>query len=279
MEYTIKECDLLHYEAFLQEEEKSAATMQCYLHDLRRFFHACEQGRFTKETVGRYKASLLERYAPASVNRALAALNGFFSYMGWHSCRVRPVRVQRSTYLDPRRELSREEYLRLVEAAKAQKKERLALLLQTICSTGIRVSELRFVTAAALGKGRMTVNNKGKCRTVLLPRALCTKLQAYCRRHGVHSGSVFVTRSGQPLDRSNIWCMMKSLCRRARVDRQKVFPHNLRHLFARCFYQKQKDIDHLASVLGHSSINTTRIYTQTSGEEHRRQLEQLRLLI
>lgn len=279
MEYTIQESDLARYEQYLREEEKSAATVQCYLRDLRQFYRACTEGRFTRESMGAYKASLLQRYAPASVNRAAAALNGFFTYMGWHGCRLRPVRVQRSTYLEPNRELSREEYLRLVEAAKARKDERLALLLQTICSTGIRVSELRFVTAAALGKGRMTVYNKGKCRTVLLPRALCTKLLTYCRRRGLHRGSVFVTRTGQPLDRSNIWAMMKRLCRRARVARQKVFPHNLRHLFARCFYKQQKDIDHLASVLGHSSVNTTRIYTQTSGEEHRRQLEQLHLLI
>lgn len=277
-ERKLKEMDLKAYMAHLREEERSAATIQKYEHALRRFF-AVARGSITKEAVIRYKESLLVNRAAAGVNSELAALNGFFTYIGWYECRVRPVRVQRRTYCDPGRELSREEYLRLVHTAMARHNRRLALLLQAICSTGIRVSEVKYVTVESLHKGQMEVYNKGKCRLVFLPGALCAKLLCYCREKGIHRGSVFVTRSGRPLDRTNIWAMMKALCRYAEVEPRKVFPHNLRHLFARCFYQVQKDLEHLATILGHSNINTTRIYTQTSGEEHRRQIEQLHLLI
>ena len=226
-----------------------------------------------------YKQWLMERYSPASVNVALAALNGFFKFVGWQECQVRPVRVQHRNYTEPCRELSRHEYYRLLKTALQKGNLRLFHLLETICSTGIRVSELRFITVQAVKRGRADICNKGKCRTILMPRKLCEKLLHYCRERGIRQGSVFVTRSGKPISRTNIWAMMKTLCEQARVDKKKVFPHNLRHLFARCFYQCQQDLEHLASLLGHSSINTTRIYTRTSGREHLRQIEQLRLIL
>ena len=191
---------------------------------------------------------------------------------------MRPVRVQRRNYSESRRELTRQEYYRLLHAARRKGDLRLFHLMETICSTGIRVSELRFITVKAVQRGRADICNKGKYRTILLPRRLCEKLLHYCRERGITHGSVFVTRSGKPLNRSNIWAMMKALCRKAQVSAGKVFPHNLRHLFARCFYQCQQDLEHLASLLGHSSINTTRIYTRTNGKEHLRQIEQLRLM-
>ena len=192
---------------------------------------------------------------------------------------MRPVRVQRRNYSESRRELTRQEYYRLLHAARRKGDLRLFHLMETICSTGIRVSELRFITVKAVQRGRADICNKRKYRTILLPRRLCEKLLHYCRERGIAHGSVFVTRSGKPLNRSNIWAMMKTLCRKAQVSAGKVFPHNLRHLFARCFYQCQQDLEHLASLLGHSSINTTRIYTRTNGEEHLRQIEQLRLIL
>lgn len=281
-ERKLKEIDLQNYIHYLRKEERAGSTIQKYGHALRKFFACCYShggGTLTKETVIAYKESLLRTHAASGVNSELAAINGFFAYMGWCECRVKPVRVQRRTYCDPAKELSRSEYTRLVNAAMARKNERLALLLQAICSTGIRVSEVQYLTVAALNKGQMEVYNKGKCRLVFLPAELCAKLRRYCGMRGIRQGSVFVTRTGRPLDRTNIWAMMKALCRHAGVEAKKVFPHNLRHLFARCFYQIQKDLEHLATILGHSNINTTRIYTQTSGGEHRRQIEQLHLLI
>ena len=313
-ERNLREKDLQRYLRYLREEERAASTIQKYGHALQRFFMAVEKGDvkkaagggitgetvkgdidpkaaragivretaeerwITKEMVICYKENLLRHRAASGVNSELAALNGFFTYMEWYECRVRPVRVQRRTYCDPDRELSREEYLRLVNAAAARKNERLALLMQTICSTGIRVSELAYRTVEAGHRVQMEVYNKGKSRMVFLPGKLCTKLQRYCKKRGIIRGSVFITRSGAPLNRSNIWAMMKALCGAAHVAARKVFPHNLRHLFARCFYEVQKDIEHLATILGHSNINTTRIYTRTSGSEHRRQMERLRLL-
>ena len=277
-ERKLREKHLTQYLAYLREEERAPATIQKYERAIRRFF-AQSPAQITKQTVIRYKQALLERRAAAGVNGELAALNGFFAFMQWHDCRVRPVRLQRQSYCDPKKELSREEYVRLVNTALTRGNERLALLLQTICSTGVRVSEVKHLTAEAVHKGQMQVHNKGKSRIVFLPGALCAKLRRYCEKRGIRQGSVFVTRTGRPLDRSNIWAMMKALCAAADVDAQTVFPHNLRHLFARCFYQLQRDLEHLATILGHSNINTTRIYTRTSGAEHRRQIEQLRLLL
>ncbi|WP_373209368.1 tyrosine-type recombinase/integrase [Allofournierella massiliensis] len=279
MEYRIQETAICRFGRELFEQERAKKTIERYQHQLRAFAQWTEGRTVTKELTVRYKQWLMERYSPASVNVTLAALNGFFKFMGWQECRVRPVRVQRRHYAEPSRELSREEYYRLLKIARQKGNMRLFHLLETICSTGIRVSELRFITVQAVKRGRADICNKGKYRTILLPRKLCEKLLEYCRERGIWQGSVFVTRSGRPIDRTNVWAMMKALCTQAHVDAKKVFPHNLRNLFARCFYQKQRDLEHLATLLGHSSINTTRIYTRTSGEEHLRQIERLGLLL
>ena len=279
MEYKIQETAICRFGRELFEQERAKKTIERYQHQLRAFAQWTEGRTVTKELTVRYKQWLMERYSPASVNVTLAALNGFFKFMGWQECRVRPVRVQRRHYAEPSRELSREEYYRLLKIARQKGDMRLFHLLETICSTGIRVSELRFITVQAVKRGRADICNKGKYRTILLPRKLCEKLLEYCRERGIWQGSVFVTRSGRPIDRTNVWAMMKALCTQAHVDAKKVFPHNLRNLFARCFYQKQRDLEHLATLLGHSSINTTRIYTRTSGEEHLRQIERLGLLL
>ena len=279
MEYKIQETAICRFGRELFEQERAKKTIERYQHQLRTFAQWTEGRTVTKELTVRYKQWLMERYSPASVNVTLAALNGFFKFRGWQECRVRPVRVQRRHYAEPIRELSREEYYRLLKIARQKGNMRLFHLLETICSTGIRVSELRFITVQAVKRGRADICNKGKYRTILLPRKLCEKLQEYCRERGIWQGSVFVTRSGRPIDRTNVWAMMKALCTQAHVDAKKVFPHNLRNLFARCFYQKQRDLEHLATLLGHSSINTTRIYTRTSGEEHLRQIERLELLL
>lgn len=279
MEYKIQETAICRFGRELFEQERAKKTIERYQHQLRAFAQWTEGRTVTKELTVRYKQWLMERYSPASVNVTLAALNGFFKFMGWQECRVRPVRVQRRHYAEPSRELSREEYYRLLKIARQKGNMRLFHLLETICSTGIRVSELRFITVQAVKRGRADICNKGKYRTILLPRKLCEKLLEYCRERGIWQGSVFVTRSGRPIDRTNVWAMMKALCTQAHVDAKKVFPHNLRNLFARCFYQKQRDLEHLATLLGHSSINTTRIYTRTSGEEHLRQIERLELLL
>ena len=279
MEYRIQETAICRFGRELFEQERAKKTIERYQHQLRAFAQWTEGRTVTKELTVRYKQWLMERYSPASVNVTLAALNGFFKFMGWQECRVRPVRVQRRHYAEPSRELSREEYYRLLKIARQKGNMRLFHLLETICSTGIRVSELRFITVQAVKRGRADICNKGKYRTILLPRKLCEKLLEYCRERGIWQGSVFVTRSGRPIDRTNVWAMMKALCTQAHVDERKVFPHNLRNLFARCFYQKQRDLEHLATLLGHSSINTTRIYTRTSGEEHLRQIERLELLL
>lgn len=279
MEYKIQETAICRFGRELFEQEKAKKTIERYQHQLRAFARWVEGRTVTKEMTVRYKQWLMERYSPASVNVTLAALNGFFKFMGWQECRVRPVRVQRRHYAEPSRELSREEYYRLLKIARQKGDMRLFHLLETICSTGIRVSELRFITVQAVKRGRADICNKGKYRTILMPRKLCGKLLEYCRERGIWQGSVFVTRSGRPIDRTNVWAMMKALCTQAHVDERKVFPHNLRNLFARCFYQKQRDLEHLATLLGHSSINTTRIYTRTSGEEHLRQIERLELLL
>lgn len=280
--YRIQESAIKDYIDHLRSNERSPATLQKYQRDLQRFatWMASQDGnRLTKAAVVAYKAELCTQYAPTSVNSILAAVNGFLTHVGLAVFRVKPLRIQRVLYADDGRELTRTEYLRLVSAARVRGDERLALLLQTLCSLGLRVSELCSVTVQAVHRERAEVCNKGKCRLVFLPRALCTRLQAYCRARHIQSGPVFVTRSGRPLDRSNIWSMMKALCQAAKVAPRKVFPHNLRHLFAQCFYRKLKDLEHLASILGHSSLNTTRIYTRTTGAEYRRQMEQLALLL
>lgn len=222
--------------------------------------------------------NLQKKYAPASVNAALSSLNSFFVFNEWYDCKVKALKIQRQIFAERSKELTKAEYDRLLTAAKQKKNERLYYLMQTICSSGIRVSELSAITVDAIRARQATIKCKGKMRVVILPKDLCKMLIEYARRQKISSGPVFITKTGKPLDRSTIWKMMKALCESAGVDREKVFPHNLRHLFARTYYSIQKDIVRLADILGHSSINTTRIYTMETGDIHRRQIQKLGLL-
>ncbi len=270
---------LTAYISYLKESERSCATQTQYYRDIRRFLSWAGDAALAKETVIRYKEMLQAEYKAASVNAKLAAINSFFSFLGKNELRVRQLRIQRQAYCSNEKELAKNEYLRLVEAAKEQKDERLSLLLQTICSTGIRVSELQYITVEAIKLGEAAICMKGKNRTILIPGKLRKALWEYLQRQNITSGPIFITKNGNPLDRSNICKKMKALCSSAGVAAKKVFPHNLRHLFARCFYALEKDIAKLADVLGHSSINTTRIYIVSTGLEHRRQMDTLGLIL
>lgn len=270
---------ITHYLLHLREAERSANTISKYAHDLHVLLSYLRGRPLTKEALIEWKKQLIATLAPESVNSMLAAANGFLQFCGWAELRIKLLKIQRSVFIDEEKELSRNEYERLVRAAKQNENERLALVLQTICATGIRVSELKFITAEAVRCGRAEINNKGKLRIVFLRGKLCRLLTDYLNRQGRTQGSVFVTRNGKPLDRSNIWRDMKSLCQSAGVDPKKVFPHNLRHLFARTFYAVDHDLSRLADILGHSNISTTRIYTAECGNIHAQQIERLHLII
>lgn len=279
MERIITKTLMEQFECSLIEDEKSKATLDKYHRDINSFYCFTQDEEITKETVIRYKQYLQTRYAPSSVNSMLAAINRFFKEVGWYECIVKSVRVQRQNFRDDNKELTKEEYYMLLETARKKGRYRLYYMLQAICATGIRVSELQFITVEAVHQGRAVVTLKGKTRTVLIPSALCEELSFYAKKRGVTSGSVFVTRNGEPLDRSNILHEMKALCDAAGVDREKVFPHNLRHLFACSYYHEVKDLSRLADLLGHSSVNTTRIYTSVSGMEQAKQIEKLGLVV
>ena len=270
-----------HLNAFrenLIREEKSAATIEKYLRDAGAFLTYSAEKIITKEHTVSYKRSLQEQgYAIRSINSMLASINSLLDFLGWSDCKVKNLRCQRQTYCAEDKELTKAEYLRLLEASRQQ--EQLNLVIQTICGTGIRVSELKFFTVEAISRGEVTVQCKSKTRTILVPDKLKKLLLNYAKRCGIHSGIIFVTRTGKPLDRSNIWAQMKRLCQAAGVNPSKVFPHNLRKLFARTFYGIEKDIAKLADILGHSSIDTTRIYIMTTGTEHRRKIERLGLVV
>lgn len=267
------------YVQHLREQERAANTIQKYTRDLKALLAWLDGRPLTKAALIAWKEDLSASYAPASVNSMLAAVNGYLAFMGWRELSLRLLKVQRAMFRPPERELTRAEYTRLVSAARRKGDPRLSLLLQTICATGIRVSELRFITAEAVRAGRGEIVNKGKRRTVLLPDKLRRLLHSYLNSQGRTTGPVFVTRTGRPLDRSNIWRAMKALCQRAGVAPGKVFPHNLRHLFARTYYAMEKDLSRLADLLGHSSVNTTRLYTIESGLAHARQLARMGLII
>jgi len=262
----------------LCREEKSAATQEKYLRDVR-FFHVfADSNEITKELVVGWKKALIEHgYAVRSIKSMLASVNSLLDYLGLPACKVKNIRTQRQTYCTEDKELTKAEYLRLLAASK--KNEQLNLVIQTICATGIRVSELRYFTVEAVRRGEVTVDCKNKTRTILVPGKLKNILLNYAKRRGITAGAVFVTRTGKPLNRSNIWAAMKKLCEAAGVKPSKVFPHNLRKLFARTFYGIEKDIAKLADILGHSSINTTRIYIMTTCTEHRRKIERLGLIV
>lgn len=263
---------------YLIREEKSTATVEKYLRDARAFAVYAGGKTVTKEMMMAYKKDLLERgYAVRSVNSVLASLNSLLDFSGWSDCRVKSIRQQKQTYCAEEKELSKAEYLRLLEAAK--KKPLLRLVMQTICGTGIRVSELRHFTVEGVARGEVVVSCKGKTRRILIPGKLRKILLDYARKKKIRSGVIFLSRNGKPLNRSSIWAQMKELCVDAGVNPGKVFPHNLRKLFARTFYGIEKDIAKLADILGHSSIDTTRIYIMTTGTEHRRKIERLGLVI
>lgn len=266
------------YRAHLINEEKSTATIRKYMRDIDAFDVWLGGRSLDKAMVLEYKEHLVAGYAPASVNAALSSLNSFFRYCEWYELCVKTLKIQKQIFRESEKELTRGEYERLLAAAQKKNKNTLCLLMQTLCSTGIRVSELSAITVEAAMSGRAEIRCKGKCRTVFLPGKLCRILKKYIKGRKLKSGSVFVTKNGKPLDRSNIWSEMKKLCKTAGVSEKKTFPHNLRHLFARTYYTVQKDIVRLADILGHSNVNTTRIYTMESGETHRRQIEQLGLL-
>ena len=260
-------------------EERSVATIQKYIRDVKAFMAYAQNSAITKETVIAYKKYLQENYAVRSANSMLASINSFFSLFGWNDLKVKSLKLQQQIYCPEEKELTKAEYTRLCKAAQRRHNERLNLILQTICGTGIRVSELQFITEEAAKCGEAVVRCKGKTRAVFIVRELRQKLLRYAAEQNIQSGMIFVTRTGKPISRTNIWREMKALCIEADVNPQKVFPHNLRHLFARVFYGIEKDIAKLADILGHSSINTTRIYIISTGTEHRQRMENMRLII
>lgn len=275
---TISSQQLIEFREYLIREEKSMATVEKYLRDARAFVAFAQGQIITKELTVSYKKSLEEGgFAIRSINSMLASLNSILGFLGLMDCKVKTLRCQRQTYCAEEKELSKEEYMRLLEASKKQ--VQLNLVMQTICGTGIRVSELKYFTVEAMRYGEVSVRCKSKTRTILVPGKLKKLLLNYAKKKGITAGPIFVSCNGKPLDRSNIWAQMKRLCETARVASSKVFPHNLRKLFARTFYRIEKDIAKLADILGHGNIETTRIYIMTTGIEHRRKIEQLGLVI
>ncbi len=268
------------FENYLRMEEKSQNTIEKYIRDVNAFAEYLCGKEISKELAIAYKQYLLDNgYAVRSINSIIASMNALFGFMGLYDCRLKSLKLQQQIYCPEDKELTKAEYARLISAAKQKGNERLNLIIQTICGTGIRVSELQFITVQAVRKGEAVVSLKGKTRSVFIVKDLQKKLIRYIAEQKITEGAVFVTRTGKPISRTNIWREMKALCKQADVNPNKVFPHNLRHLFARTFYGIEKDIAKLADILGHSSINTTRIYIITTGDEHRRRMENMRLII
>lgn len=265
------------FRLYLSEEEKSKATIEKYLRDVNAFSLWLKNNELTKKHVLEYKEYLTTKYAPKSVNSVLSSLNSFFSFIGVNELKVKTLKIQKQLFLNNEKMLTKEEYNRLLKSAREKGNKRLFLIMQTICSCGIRVSELKYITVACVKCGKAHINLKGKIRIVILPKKLCKALTQYIKKENIKEGSIFVSKNGNPLNRSNIWKMMKNLCDAANVEKSKVFPHNLRHLFARMYYSVEKDIVRLADILGHSSVETTRIYTMENGDIHRRQIDSLGL--
>ena len=277
--HTLTSKQITAYAQFLRQEERADATVEKYFHDVLTFAEWLEERPVTKETVAQWKERLLEdNFSPATINTKISAVNGLFRFLGWEECRVKFVKVQKRAFRDASRDLNRDEYQRLLDTARTLDRERLELLLETICATGIRVSEVKYITVEAANSGRTDVSLKGKVRTILLPAKLCRKLLKYAKKQHTVSGEIFLSENGASLSRLQIWREMKRICKAAGVEPSKVFPHNLRHLFATTFYRVTKDIAKLADVLGHSSINTTRIYLLSTDMEHVRCLERLKLV-
>ncbi len=274
----ITEKPIKDFEAYLIGEEKAKNTVEKYVREIAVFAEWLGGREMNKNAVLEYKRELISKYAPAGVNSRLSSLNSFFAFCGRHDCKIKNVKIQRQIFARREKELTKAEYGRLLDAAKRKRNLRIYYLMQTICSTGIRVSELKNITVEAVKRGQADINCKGKMRVVILPRQLCKMLKGYVSKQKISSGAVFVTRTGRALDRYAVWKAMKALCDSAGVAREKVFPHNLRHLFARTFYALEKDIVRLADILGHSSVDTTRIYTMETGEILRKQIQRLGLL-
>jgi len=268
-----------NFKTYLYDEEKSKATIEKYIRDSIAFQKWVECGSIDKKLVLAYKEKLIDEYAPASVNSIISSLNSFFEFNEWYELKIKALKIQRQIFTNKEKELTKAEYERLLRTAKEKKNEKLFLLMQTICSTGIRVSELSAITVEAIASKQAVIRCKGKMRVIIIPDNLCKALRSYIGQNEIKSGAVFITRTGKPMDRSNIWKLLKSLCEAANVSNDKVFPHNFRHLFARTYYSLQKDVVRLADILGHSSINTTRIYTMESGLVHRQQIQKLGLLL
>lgn len=279
MQRTVTVQEIEQFKKQLLSDERSGATVDKYIRDVTAFAAAAQGSEITKESVIAYKKRLQGRYAVQSVNSALASLNRLFAFLEWHDLRVKFLRRQRQTFCSGEKELTRAEYTRLCRAAARKGNVRLDLILQTLCTSGIRIGELVCITVEAVRHGEAVVTGKAKTRSVFLVKELCKRLLRYAGERGIESGPIFVTRRGRPVDRSNVWREMKALCEEAGVEPKKVFPHNLRHLFARVFYGAEKDIAKLADILGHSSIDTTRIYIISTGAEHRRCMEHMRLIV
>ena len=260
-------------------EERSEATVEKYIRDVKAFAVYLSGAEITKGTVINYKKRLQESYAVRSVNSMLASINSLFAFLSWHELKVKSIKLQQQIYCPEEKELTKVEYTRLCKTAEKKHNERLTLILQTICGSGIRVSELQHITVEAVRQGEATVSCKAKTRSVFIMKELQKKLLRYAAEQNIKSGMIFITRTCKPVSRTNIWREMKALCEEANVNPQKVFPHNHRHLFARVFYGIEKDIAKLADILGHSSINTTRIYIISTDTEHRRRMENMRLII
>ncbi len=280
MEERILTADIIeNFRKNLELQEKSTSTIEKYIRDVKAFSVYAENSAITKEKVIAYKKYLRNNYAVRSVNSMLASINSLFNSLEWHDLKVKSLKLQQQVFCSEDMELTKAEYARLCKTAERKKNKRLNLILQTICGTGIRVSELQYITVEAAKQGEAVVNCKAKTRSVFIVKELKQKLLRYAAEQNIKSGMIFVTRTGKPISRTNIWREMKALCVEANVNPEKVFPHNLRHLFARVFYGIEKDIAKLADILGHSSINTTRIYIISSGTEHRKRMENMHLII
>ena len=278
MQRSITRKSINNYKEYLLAAEKAKATVTKYVNEAERLAEYLKGGQLSKRALLEYREALAEKFSSRTVNTKLAAINGYLAFVGADEYKVQLLKVQRMAFIDESRELSAAEYKRLVSAADAGGNERLSLVMQTICATGIRISELSYITADAVKKRQTEIRLKGKSRTVLLPNKLCKKLAEYAARQHIDSGVIFRTKGGRPIDRANVCHDMKKLCDAANVEQSKVFPHNLRHLFARTFYSVEKNLPHLADVLGHSSIETTRIYVAASSKQHERTLERMKLI-
>ncbi len=280
MEHMITTETIEAFRYYLQKEERALNTIEKYMYNVKLFYEWSQGRSISKEIVSEWKNHLSQvGYSAVTVNIALAAVHSFFDFVDWKECRVKYLKVQRQVFRDNSKELKKEEYTRLVNCANKKGKTRLALIIETICATGIRVSELKYITVEAIQKRRTDIALKGKIRTILFPNKLIQKLKQYIKKQKITSGEIFITATKKGISRKQIWSEMKQLCKDAGVEESKVYPHNLRHLFARVFYKASKDIVRLADVLGHSSIETTRIYLMTTGEEYARQLEELRFVL